>query len=70
MSQETEEMFGKFISLLAKAVEYLPDTERKDVRGEFLVPTGDSFSRTASLLEDFSTVKDFFLSRRDMEEGQ
>ncbi len=67
LSKEAEDTFNKFLSLMSEAAEYLPDAEKKDLRDGFLAASGEAISKTVNLLEDFSVVKDFFLSRRDME---
>ena len=67
LSMEAEDTFNKFVSLLSEAADCLPDAEKKDMRDGFLAASGEAISKTVSLLEDVSGVKDFFLSRRDLE---
>lgn len=69
MSEEAREALHKFLALLAEASDHLPGNEKENFNREFLGKSQDSLEKALNLLDDFSLVKDFFLSRRDREKG-
>ncbi len=67
ISHEAQDALQRFLSMLAEASDDLPGNEKEVFNREFLVRSQDSFERALGLLDDFSIVKDFFLSQRDRE---
>lgn len=69
ISNEAQEALKKFLNLLSEAADNFPDGDRESFRREFLDMSQSSLERALGLLDDFSLVKDFFLSQRDREKG-
>ncbi len=70
ISGEAEDALKKFLDSLGKVRGCLPEDTGRDLLGKFLGANENAFSNALGLLEDFGIVKDFFLSRRDMEQGR
>ncbi len=65
VNAEIEDSLKRFTDILGDVVDNLDKHDKENFKKEFLNPTKDQLANLLGLLDDFSTIKDYYLARRD-----